>query len=350
MPDNIKRLPRPPQTCPRRGRAHELDEKDCLVVPSRRSKRSCDVTCAMVPCNPEPLDMTGGRSWCKRTQQGCVQTYRPSHRHMVRQPLGPITAAPRQEVTSRGVQQRDEWEDEGDPFNTTATGYLGRRRGSMLSNVLLDRAPVGRRKQCSLLPPIPEDFIYGQTTVMSLPMSDAICHQSAQERAKTPEKVVPDFLSLHRAAVTSGVTSAGQLRDFRNTHEFKLKLKESDFRRRADSEGAGLLPDASHTYGHRYSYQSTAAEVMSTKEQKDWIHCVKACRQEECEAKTRERKSRRQSTNTSELRRMANVPKVLDQAPLWRLPKFERKARPNICTFRSEATLKAAHIRSQSQC
>ena len=64
--------------------------------------------------------------------------------------------------------------------------------------------------------------------------------------------IAPDFLSLHRAAVTSGVTSVGQLRDFRNTHEFKIRLAIGDHRRRVSREGSKSLPDASHTYGRRY--------------------------------------------------------------------------------------------------
>ena len=31
---------------------------------------------------------------------------------------------------------------------------------------------VGRRRKCSLIPVIPDDFTYGQTTVSSLPMSE----------------------------------------------------------------------------------------------------------------------------------------------------------------------------------
>ena len=48
------------------------------MVPSRakRSQLPCDVRCAVVPCNPEPLDQTGGRGWCRRTQQACAQTYK----------------------------------------------------------------------------------------------------------------------------------------------------------------------------------------------------------------------------------------------------------------------------------
>ncbi|GFS21853.1 cilia- and flagella-associated protein 77, partial [Elysia marginata] len=147
-----------------------------------------------------------------------------------------------------------------------------------------------------------------------------------------------DILALNRAALNEGVCTASELRDYRNTH----CLVFSRYARREGERLPPLKADKDHVYGTKTNYITSMQELLSDQELKDWQQCIRRCMKEKMVVK-KLHKPDPWKENTACILRASHSVKSPKTESLWKLPKFENKAKPHICTFRSETALTAAH-------
>ncbi|BFY99689.1 hypothetical protein BsWGS_02729 [Bradybaena similaris] len=236
----------------------------------------------------------------------------------------------------------EDWDDPRDPFNNTATGFLGVRRKSMLSNPLLVKHKLGTPFRCCRKLPC-DDFIYGSlparssSAVLALHgWNDDRDPQIRNDRTKHRSRFT-NFLALNRAAISAGICGHDDWRDFRNTHRVRYsRLEDSEHERRPPP----LALDPEATFGKLTSYVTTAAEIMSGQEQKDWLRYVKTCNSNKQPSINKLNPWRENHACTL---RMFKKPTGLKLDIPWHLPKIEQKAKPHLSTFRKMADEISAH-------
>lgn len=250
-------------------------------------------------------------------------------------------------VSSQLNEGRDNITDEEQMFENTATGLLGRRRETMLDNRLLHRHQIGVPLRCCRDLPCP-DFRYGKVEESGMwKVADAL-RGWAGTGLKEPkqQKVIQipqglcctDILALNRAAVNEGVCKASELRDYRNTH----CLVFSKFARRGGERLPAIKADKDQIYGRKSDYITSVNELMTDQELTTWQQCIRKCAREKMAVK-KMNKPDPWKENTACVLRMGNNVKGPQTESLWKMPRFENKAKPHICSFRSQRELYAAH-------
>ncbi|GFN94114.1 cilia- and flagella-associated protein 77 [Plakobranchus ocellatus] len=267
------------------------------------------------------------------------------------EPPYPEDFHPQLRVLKKQLDEKREAVTDADlKFAHTAVGLVGKHRESMLDNRLLHRHQVGIPLRCCRDIPC-EDFRYGITREKSWKVSHALSAWAGtglQEPARQSIKKAPkrlcctDMLALNRAALNAGVTTAHEYRDYRNTHSVTF----SKYARKGGERLPPIEVDKNAVYGKKSNYVSSMPELLSDKELQEWQQCVRSCIRER---KVIEKQSKPDpwKENTACLLRTTHNVKGPQSESLWHMPRFERKAKPHLCTFRSETALAAAHKGNQ---
>ncbi|RUS85933.1 hypothetical protein EGW08_006336 [Elysia chlorotica] len=216
----------------------------------------------------------------------------------------------------------------------------------MLENRLLHKHQIGIPMRCCREMPCP-DFTYGHVHGPGWRMSDALRgwagtglkQPKQQKKIKIPKNMCcTDILALNRTAVNEGICTAKELRDYRNTH----CLVFSKFARRGGERLPPVEVDKDHVYGKKTDYITNMSELLTDKELKDWQQCVRGCMREKSYEKTKSMPDPWKE-NTACILRTAHSVKGPQMESLWKMPRFENKAKPHLCTFRSDTAIAAAH-------
>lgn len=213
----------------------------------------------------------------------------------------------------------------------TATNVLGDKRAKMRTNVLHQRAVLGKSNTfCRSLPP--PSFAYGIRSQKGDTVAQALCWPDERFELCSQE-MVRDFIALNCEGVKHGVTNCKQLSHFRATNDI-LKPKELFHRRKIrqypiDPNFSHGVVDRSFTPMH---------ELIAHKYQSDWLE-AQMKRLAHLYEQKQQKLSATTDNRTSLLRSCKKTP-----APesFWKLPQFENKQHGALDTFRSEACRKEA--------
>ncbi|BFZ20543.1 hypothetical protein BsWGS_23582 [Bradybaena similaris] len=237
------------------------------------------------------------------------------------------------------------------PFDYTATGVLGDKRKTMLRNELHLRNKVGSVKSRGFVLP-EKSRVYGMPsgtrdyTVACALRGWAGTFPESSTAAGTKLTTERDFMTLNRAALSGGLTEAGQHFDYRATHD----IRRPPFR---GHKSAGRLHSRrlppTMVFGTPSRPSTPIFELLEHKFQDQWLKE----KQKLLEAKRSEAAKKRvmsapvisrgrhiiYETRASLLRTYQNP---VDPPPLWQLPRFTKSARPHIQTFKTESVKSAA--------
>lgn len=164
-----------------------------------------------------------------------------------------------------------------DVFRYVAPSLLGTQRPSMLSNPLLHRAPLGKKRQVFTVPGINEK-IHGITLKPS--RANILVHQ-AFDQSIYPKKEIPtDFVKFNRNRVIATACSNTELgKVFKQTRE-KHKLRK--FRQLKTNDQTFVEEPESMTkvitYGHHKDWYEKAAErnkklYLEYRRQREFFRC-----------------------------------------------------------------------------
>jgi len=226
-----------------------------------------------------------------------------------------------------------------DPYNKTATGYLGDRRKTMFDNHLLLRTGPGQqRKLCCIPKDMPKNLTHGTnyrddfTVGHALNGWNGVCKEHGHDYnlsnllPPVKFKKEPDYMAMNRAAVSSGMANVYQNTDFRKNH---LILKEIPKR---EVKPLPLEVDNEVVFGIATNAPSKINEVLTNKFQEDWIRKMPCAKTEVFTAKDIDY-TKVYENRACQLR--AFMPKTGIPEPLWKMPRFTKKAKPHLSTFRN---------------
>lgn len=233
------------------------------------------------------------------------------------------------------------------PFSYTAAGELGANRETMLQNELLLRTELGKPKRRGII--IPAGLTYGRPNGRRDGGSSEALHgwptlSSTTLPFKRKEKTASrDFMSLNRAAVSAGLTTANAQYEFRATHDVRRKSQTEDSQRLRPRR----MPP-SMVYGISTRPSTPIFDLLEHKYQDKWLQERRklelAKRQEEHKIGDNDKQKRSPcqvyETRASLLRTYQNP---VDADPLWQMPKFTKEARPSLQTFRSAKARQEAY-------
>ncbi|XP_059176736.1 cilia- and flagella-associated protein 77-like [Physella acuta] len=232
------------------------------------------------------------------------------------------------------------WELECDPFNLTTTGFLGRKRVEMLTNELLLKDKIGKPKLRGRR--VPKNITHGVTMTSPWTAAHAMTGWSgclptkAEVTGVKDEPKVNDYLQMNRGAITSGVVTSQEFRDFKKKHFRMLAPAILDGVRLAKKmerpPPKKFPPDT--VFGRPNVKDPPFSDVLIHKFQSDWLlSSKKAMKMAKSKKSFDEKWSRWMETRASQLR-VKMAPVEVEEVP-WRLPKFI-DAKPHLSTFRSE--------------
>ncbi|KAG5281509.1 hypothetical protein AALO_G00073050 [Alosa alosa] len=216
--------------------------------------------------------------------------------------------------------------------------HIGVVRDSMLTNPRLIRPSLGRSKSKGLACPGP-DFVYGMvTTIQDGGVAEAIsnwhCPSAEGQRSGAPHRPERDFVCLNREGVKSGVVTAKELRQYRDTHDIRRPAPARGVARR--SMPTLVPPDL--TFGISTRPSTPIGELLQQQYRQRWIqqqlHTHSALQGQHHKRQL----GRIQDTRTSTLRK--SRPTGVS-APLWTLPRFQQVG-PALDTFRDAAARQRA--------
>ncbi|KAM8761400.1 cilia- and flagella-associated protein 77 [Acanthopagrus schlegelii] len=215
---------------------------------------------------------------------------------------------------------------------------VGVIRNSMLTNPLLIKAPLGQTRSRGLLGPGP-DFTFGtSSSLRDGGVAEVLSSWSVQSRrGDSAQSVPPDFVSLNRDAVRSGLVTSKELSQYRAQRGRAKSQMPAPRRQEGGASRRPAVPDI--TFGVTTRPGSPLADLLSHQYAHRWID----------EQLSRNRTSNHSQlqrvkpgcipdTRTSLLRRSRPLP--VTHTP-FRLPQFSQVP-PALDTFRSpEARLRA---------
>lgn len=238
-----------------------------------------------------------------------------------------------------------------EPFQYTATGVLGDKRDTMLENQLLLRGELGRpmKRGYTEYPGI--SFRYGRPSGIkdggaaqalgSWTENDLYFNRKLEGKDIKQQR---DFMALNRAAVQAGLTTAQENYQFRATNVLHLKVKDEGERQKSTRR---IPPDT--VFGTATRPSTPIHDLLEHKYQDRWLmerrNAELAMRQKN--DKQRGAPGKVCETRASQLR-VYQV--AVEGAPLWQMPKFNKKAKPQLETFRGDKAKQEAFKHHQSDC
>ncbi|KAM9360740.1 cilia- and flagella-associated protein 77 [Symphorus nematophorus] len=192
---------------------------------------------------------------------------------------------------------------------------LGVVRKSILTNPRIIKAPLGHSRSSGLSVPGP-DFTFGISSQRDGGVAEVLSSWTVQPRHEDPAPVSPDFVSLNRDAVRSGVVTSKELSQYRAQRGGALTTKPAPKQREAS------VPEI--TFGISSRPSTPMADVLSHQYGRRWIE----------EQRFRDQTSPRNDpqrikpgcvldTKTSLMRRSSACPAQLPVAP-FKLPQFSQ--------------------------
>ncbi|XP_005112413.2 uncharacterized protein LOC101855691 [Aplysia californica] len=244
--------------------------------------------------------------------------------------------------------QNQPWGPECSPYNPTATGYLGSQRRTMLENPLLQRTKLGKQRTFCTTPDLGQGFVFGDNYRDCFNVGHALngwagIVKPPKKRVKPRRGARRDHMSMNRAALSHGMVSAKEYTDFKCQHEVHqpgylhkaLEIPPAPFK--VDKERLFGAPSGNIKYNMH--------DILSTKFQDEWIRSRPRDVGESTEKYQQEKPKvdyrKYYQNHACNVRTYMPCPKI--PRPLWHMPKFARKAKPHLCTFRSAGSEQAAY-------
>ncbi|XP_074526947.1 cilia- and flagella-associated protein 77 [Halichoeres trimaculatus] len=218
---------------------------------------------------------------------------------------------------------------------------IGVVRDSMLTNPRLIKAPLGQVRSRGLSVPGP-DFTYGTSsgTFRDGGVAEVLSGwrvQPSRGDSDPHQSLVPDFVSLNREAVKSGVVTSKELSQYRAQRGEATSQTSAPKPRDSVASRRPVVPDI--TFGISNRPPSPLADILSHHYGRQWVD-KQLSRSQSCNQQKMQRikSCNGKDTRASLLRRSQPLP--VTQAP-FTLPRFTQVA-PALDTFRDqEARLRA---------
>lgn len=250
-----------------------------------------------------------------------------------------------------------------EPYMYTATGILGDKRDTMLSNELHLRSylsPVeselGRSLRRGYTLPS-ESFRYGRPNAQRFGgTAEAMTGWNQSSNGFDSGKQLPfhrkeaeaterDFMALNRAAVNAGLVSAPEHYQFRATHDVRRKIHNEDSKRMGNTR---RIPPTM-VFGLATRPSTPVYELLEHKYQDRWLQ-----ERRSLELAKRRKDETKRNTSGKVYETRASLLRIhqekVDPSPLWQMPRFSKSARPHLETFRSENAKSEAFKHHQSDC
>ncbi|XP_017292082.1 cilia- and flagella-associated protein 77 [Kryptolebias marmoratus] len=213
------------------------------------------------------------------------------------------------------------------PTGSMTSPRLGVVRESMLKDPLLIKAPLGRARTRGLAVPGP-DFTFGTSSdsLRDGGVAQVLSSWSVQSRHEDTTRP-PDFVSLNRNAVRSGLVTAKELNQYRTqVGRTTVQSQASGQRGGGASRQPLALPDI--TFGVTNRAPSPLADLLSYQYARRWFE--DQSRNQTSNQKHQMKPGHIAETRTSLLRRSRSLPVL--QTP-FSLPQFTQVG-PALDTFR----------------
>ncbi|XP_074654845.1 cilia- and flagella-associated protein 77-like [Tubulanus polymorphus] len=244
-------------------------------------------------------------------------------------------------------------------YSYTKAGVLGCHRETMLQNQLLLLPRLGKPMRRGYHFPGGEDFTFGTPNKgHDGGAREAMgCWNTGEERKqksaddsiilpirRKEKKAERDFKSLNRAAVQAGLTQPNEQYHFRATHDIRRRQSDEE---KNKTRTRRLPPQM--VYGIATRPSTPIFDLLENKYQDRWLD-----ERKQSELAKREKDETKKhtvgkvyETRASLLRTYQNP---VDPGPLWKMQKFNEKAKPHLQTFRSGRARDQAFEHHKSDC
>lgn len=230
---------------------------------------------------------------------------------------------------------------------------LGRLRESMTRNqpILKHKPDMGRVNTRGLGLPKNKTFTYGVKSVyedggVAMAMKHMPLTNAYRNDLEGPKAIGRDFVALNRAAVTVGLTTPQENKQFRMTHDFqRYEQKHSN------KSHALKLP---HDYTHGVSYRpSTPVDrVIKHQFQRKWLQDQLDEQNKRLEKAENEQKlhtGKAFENKASRLRRTKGLEKLYkSKTQLWQMPKF-KEVPAAVNSFRCEQNYRESYANFKNE-
>ncbi|THD19938.1 hypothetical protein D915_009333 [Fasciola hepatica] len=212
-------------------------------------------------------------------------------------------------------------------WDHSATNILGTKRQGMCTNILHQRSVLGKCGTHCLITP-DSSFTYGIKSVKNAGVPDAMCWSAEDKKDSVSSdrmEWVRDFIALNCESIQAGVTNAKELKMFRASHDTFRSKQKTKQKRAASAQDV--------TFGIKNRPSTPLADILGNRFQENWI-----AEQQQRLKKREDKESKRHlvaGKTRAQLLRSTQKPTPVES--MWKLPEFEKKARPGVSTFRDEA-------------
>ncbi|ELT89858.1 hypothetical protein CAPTEDRAFT_21391 [Capitella teleta] len=248
----------------------------------------------------------------------------------------------------------------GEYFEHTATGVLGEKRDTMLHNQLHLRNKLGRPMERGYINYPGEQYRYGvPNATRDGGASEALSGWPNRgglyfHRKDTigDEPLERDFISLNKSAVLNGITNSQDQTQFRATNDVRKKVQDTKSEQRVKTPRK--IP-VNMVYGVATRPATPIDQLIQHRYQDKWLEETRSAdlaqraksemQRRRIQALSRLKPGKVCNTRTS-LMRVYQVP--VEDAPLWHLPKFAKKAQPHLKTFATDRARDLAFLAHSS--
>ncbi|XP_034547581.1 cilia- and flagella-associated protein 77 isoform X1 [Notolabrus celidotus] len=213
---------------------------------------------------------------------------------------------------------------------------IGVVRDSMLTNPLLIKAPLGQSKSRGLSVP-GEDFTYGisSSSIRDGGVSEVLSDWKVQPSRgdSAPHlSLAPDFVSLNRDAVKSGLVTSKEMSQFRAQRGEAMSQNRNPKPKNSVALRRPAVPDI--TFGVTNRPPSPLADLLCHQYGRDWLdkQMIRSQNYNHQQKMQKKLSNYIQDNRTSLLRRSRPLP--VTQTP-FKLPRFTQVA-PALDTFRDQ--------------
>ncbi|GAB1606564.1 hypothetical protein Ahia01_000939000 [Argonauta hians] len=224
------------------------------------------------------------------------------------------------------------------PWKYTATGEIGHRRDPMLLNELLLRPALGRRRFRSYTMPthwtygVKEDSESG-TVIQALRGWDM---PTVLHPVKPTTKSMRNYIALNNDCVKNGIATAPEQYAYRKLHDIRKVITKE----RAPKSSKMDLP-SNKTYGLPIRPNTPMQDLISNKFGAVWLKEKKDKLIRKME-RDKIMQSQHHAVYKTKTTMLTAFQQPIKEAPLWKLPRFTKSAKPHLETFRSETCKEAA--------
>jgi len=230
---------------------------------------------------------------------------------------------------------------------------LGKLRESMSRNepILSHNPSLGQVYNRGHSFPKSKTFTYGVKNVYEDGgVAKAMKHMPAtnpyRKDLQGPKAIGRDFVALNRAAVTAGLTTAQENKQYRMTHDFqRYETKHSN-------KGNALKLPPDFTHGISYRPSTPVDKVISHQFQRKWLRDQLDDQNFRLERSKNEQKlqtGKAFENKASRLRRTTGLEKIYTtDSQLWQMPKFKTIS-PTVNSFRCDKQRSKSYANFKSE-